>query len=335
MLKNKIINKMKKIKSFLKIRYFVALFALLIISARAIWPSFKYDETSFYLTLLASIVLLIPDIGEIISRIKRFKKGDLEIEIEGKINDLAGKTQQAEENEEIQVDFEAEYLPEDTKNRIAEYINNPRGGLVAIAVEIEARTNELAIRFQIGSQKKHLSPVKVIDELTGKGIIPKVLTVLIRDFWTIRNKAVHDSKFRLANEHLYRLLDLGVRILDLLYLTNPSVYDPAKIDKILEIYHAIKRFIAQITADGTTTNKNLNNLLQETKDVNVLFKDKKISKYVDLLYDNGLKLQSLEYSISNDSQKREEVLNERKVLFGWFPKQHDVVDEMFRPYLND
>ena len=333
----KIINMMKNFKSLFKMRYFVALFSLFIIIGRTIWPNFKYDGTSFNLTLLAAIVLLIPDIGGLLSRIKKFKKGDLEIELESQINDLAGKTEKAEEDEDIENNFEFEHLSEGVKNRIAEYTRDPKGGLVAVAVEIESRANELAKRFQISSRPRYLSPIKIVDELTNKGIIPKVLPALMRDFWAIRNKAVHDSEFRLTNEHLYRLLDLGIRILDLLYFTNPNVYDPAKIDKVLDVYHAIKRFIAQITVDGTTTNENLNKLLQETKNVNVIFKDNTISKYIDLLYKKGIDLQFIENETdrTRDKKKLEELLEKRSQLFSWFPRQHNFVDNMFKPYLNE
>ena len=326
---------MKAIKNLFQTRYFVALFAVLIISARAIWSSFKYDDTSFYLTLLASIVLLIPDIGNIASRITKFKKGDLEIELANQITALAGETKKAEEIEESGSKFEQEYLPEDTKNRIIEYSRDPKGGLIAVAVDIESRVTDLAKRYQISSSPRYLSPIKIIDTLTEKGIIPKVLQGLMRDFWTIRNKAVHDSKFKLGSEDLLRLLDLGVRILDLLYFTNPSIYDPSRTDRIWNIYHAIKRYIAQITAAGTATNESLNKLLQETKDVNVLFKDKEISKYIDLLYGKGVDLQSLEFSLNKDSEKRQEIADKRIELFSWFPRQYDIVDKMFKPYLSE
>jgi len=209
----------KKLRAIFKSRYFIAILAVLIIIVRAIWPEIKYDDTSFYLTLLVAVVLLIPDIGNLVSRVKKFKKGDLEIELESKIDELAGKTEKAEEDIEVSTEaYEFERIPNDLRNRIAEYTRDPRGGLIAVAVEIESKIDEIARRYKIEKRPKYISPIKNIDEFTKRGIVPKELSTLIRDFWTIRNRAVHSTEFKLTNEHLYRLLDLGIRILDLLSL---------------------------------------------------------------------------------------------------------------------
>lgn len=210
---------LKRIKSIFKARYFIATLAILIIVGRAIWPNIKFDDTSFHLILLIAVVLLIPDIGDLISRIKRFKKGDLEIELESKINELAGRTEKAEEDiKASKEDFEYERFSDNFVNRITEYTRDPRGGLIAIAVEIESKLDEIARHYQINKQTKYSSPIRIVDEFTKIGIVPKELPSLIRDFWTIRNKAVHSVEYKLTNEHLYRLLDLGIRILDLLSL---------------------------------------------------------------------------------------------------------------------
>ena len=207
------------LKTFFNVRLFIAAFAILVIIARIIWPEMRYDTTSFYLTILFAVILLIPDIGDLISRIKKIKKGDLEIELESKINDLAAKTEKAEEDIEVSGEaFAFERLPNDLRNRIAEYTQDPRGGLIAVAVEIESKIDEIARRYQIDKQTKYASPIRIIDEFTRRGIVPKELPSLIRDFWTIRNQAVHSTEFKLTNEHLYRLLDLGIRIIDLLSL---------------------------------------------------------------------------------------------------------------------
>ncbi|MBA7498163.1 hypothetical protein ES704_03437 [subsurface metagenome] len=209
---------MKWVKNVFKIPYLIAFFICLIIIARIIWPNINYDDTSFYLTLLAVIILVIPNIGELLSRIKRFKKGDFEIEIESKLNYLTEKTEKAEEDiEKLEIaKFEFKSKPYEARKRIMEYTKDPRGGLIAIAVEIESMISELLTYYKLSINVKYLSPIRAIDVLVKKRLVSSELQSLIRDFWVIRNQVVHHSEFLLTNKQLYRLLDLGIRILDLL-----------------------------------------------------------------------------------------------------------------------
>jgi len=76
------------LKAIVKARYIVAVLALALIACRVVWPNFKYDNTSFYLTLLAALVLLIPDIGDTIARIRRFQIGNVIAEFESRVADV-------------------------------------------------------------------------------------------------------------------------------------------------------------------------------------------------------------------------------------------------------
>lgn len=214
---------MKWVKNVFQIPYLTAIFICLIIIARIIWPNINYDDTSFYLTLLAVIIFVIPNIGELFSRIKRLKKGDFEIELESKLNNLTEKTEKAEEDiEKLEIEkFEFKSKPDEIRKRIMEYTKDPRGGLISIAIEIESMISELATYYQLFKNAKHVSPIRTIDVLTKRELVPNELQSLIRDFWIVRNQAVHRSEFQLTNQQLYRLLDLGIRILDLLSYRKP------------------------------------------------------------------------------------------------------------------
>lgn len=215
---------MKSGKNISKIPYLIAIFICLIIIARLVWPNINYDDISFYLTLLIVILLVFPNIGEILSRIRRFKKGDLEIEIESSLNNLTEKTEEAEEEiEKLEIpEYDFELKSEETKKRILEYAKDPRGGLIAIAVEIESMISKLVKYYKLSINAKHISPISAIDILVKKGFVPSTVNSLIRDFWVIRNQVVHHSEFQFTNQRLYRLLDLGIRILDLLSYRKPK-----------------------------------------------------------------------------------------------------------------
>ncbi|OGD17399.1 hypothetical protein A2V47_00310 [Candidatus Atribacteria bacterium RBG_19FT_COMBO_35_14] len=214
---------MKWVKNVFQIPYLIVIFICLIIIARIVWPNINYDDTSFYLTLLAVIIFVIPNIGELFSRIKRLKKGDFEIELESKLDSLTEKTEKAEEDiEKLEIEeFEFKSKPDEIRKRIIEYTKDPRGGLISIAIEINSMISKLATYYQLFKNVKHISPIRTIDVLTNRGLVPNELQSLIRDFWIVRNQAVHSSEFQLTNQQLYRLLDLGIRILDLLSYRKP------------------------------------------------------------------------------------------------------------------
>ena len=209
---------MKSGKNISKVPYLIAFFICLIIISRLVWPNINYDDISFYLTLLIVVLLVFPNIGEILSRIRKFKKGDLEVEIESSLNNLTEKTEKAEEEiEKSEIsEYEFESKSDEINKRILEYTKDPRGGLIAIAVEIESMIYELVKYYKLSINAKHMSPIRAIDILVKKGFVPSKLNSLIRDFWVIRNQVVHHSEFQFTNQRLYRLLDLGIRILDLL-----------------------------------------------------------------------------------------------------------------------
>jgi hypothetical protein len=44
----------------------------------------------------------------------------------------------------------------------------------------------------------------------------------MRDFWAVRNLAFHGKDMKLSEQDVYRLVDLGVRILDLLSIKKTN-----------------------------------------------------------------------------------------------------------------
>ena len=56
--------------------------------------------------------------------------------------------------------------------------------------------------------------------LAKNGIVVPELPILMRDFWDVRNRAFHSSDQQLTEKDVLRLVDLGVRILDLLAITR-------------------------------------------------------------------------------------------------------------------
>jgi hypothetical protein len=155
--------------------------------------------------------IVLPDIARLIARIRKLKLGDNEVELGEALDNLAERTEKAEE--EFSEPGSVAYVRSPAPN-IEKYLRDPRGGLIAVAVDIEERVQELLRMHNEDTGKRYLSPMH------SAGIVVRDLPTLMRDFWSVRNRAFHSSTVKLTQRDVYRLVDLGVRILELLSVTK-------------------------------------------------------------------------------------------------------------------
>jgi hypothetical protein len=207
----------------IKLQTWIALFCISVVVIRFFVPSLKYDADSRDLILIAIVCVLVPDVVSLIARVRKLKFGEHEVELSEALDDLASKTEAAEERidtESISSFIKVEVAPGD----IERYLRDPRGGLIAVAADIEARATEL-LRHTATSpaSKGYASPVRAVESLARQGVVSAELPALMRAFWSVRNQAIHSPDSSLSQHDIYRLVDLGVRILDLLSFTR----DPA------------------------------------------------------------------------------------------------------------
>lgn len=199
-------------------RAVAVLICMLIIIIRAVWPNLRFDDVSLWLFVTAVLVLLIPDIGNLINRIKKFKKGDLEIEFEQSVDQLAEETEELEEEVESESEEEGLYegLPEKMRTLLRNSAGNPRGALISLAVEIEAELRSLAEEYGSSSAYQASSPSKLVQDLVQNEILSPKVAHIFRDFWSIRNQAVHSRVFEVSEARLFQLVDLGLKLLKIL-----------------------------------------------------------------------------------------------------------------------
>jgi hypothetical protein len=206
----------------------VAGICILVIAGRIIWPDLKFDETAFYLFIFASIVVLIPDIGGIVARIKKVKKGDFEMEFDEKVSLLSEEIEKAESKDKDVTTLEDNDTPTDDSEleeriqRITEQASDPRGAPIVIAVEIEDAIQELAKSKGIANVHRYNSPVRIMDELIRRKLINASVLAPFRDFWTIRNQAAHSARFQMSKYQLYELVEIGIRVLKLIQRANQT-----------------------------------------------------------------------------------------------------------------
>lgn len=204
-----------------KARQWIPVICGVLIVLRAIFPSLRIDDITLWLLILGAVVALIPDIGELISRIRKVKKGDFEIEFDSLLENLKRQTEETESHIESG-EINAGHLPAEVQARINSSLIEPRAAIITVAAEIEERLQNLAQTHGYKSRGRYFSPRRTIEELVGSEKIDSHMKSLFEDFWALRNEAVHSHKFHLKKEQLFSLVDLGVRILKILYSSKAS-----------------------------------------------------------------------------------------------------------------
>ncbi len=194
----------------------IATICILIVFARFIFPALTFDQYSVYLVLIAMLCILIPDLAKLISRIRKIKIGDKEIDLGEQIDRIADKTEEIEVEMSAPGGSEFERDEQQPAPHIDRYVRDPRGGLIAVAADIEERVQKLVQAYNPTDSRRYISPIRGVEYLAREGYVSEELPILMRDFWTVRNRAVHSSTLLVTEQEIYRLVDLGIRILDLL-----------------------------------------------------------------------------------------------------------------------
>jgi hypothetical protein len=214
------------IRSIFSRRNFVPFICFLIVIIRAVW-NITFDYLSFWLLFIAILVILIPDIGSIIDRIRKVKIGDNEIEFDSRVAKLAIETEKVENEAQKLEKIRPSFSSDADKLSFISGITakDPRSGLISLSLEIESAIRKLAERNLAIDPSRRITLSTLVDNLTIKGILPKDFPSLFRDFWSIRNEAIHNIAFQPTDKSLYAILDLGVRILQILksYDVSPNL----------------------------------------------------------------------------------------------------------------
>lgn len=195
-----------------------------LIVIRMFFPALVFDQISLWLLIVAAVLVLVPNIADLVDRVRKIKKGDLEVEFDRKLDELKQQTEEAEDRIEASPNLDFVGIPEDVKGRILNALVEPRGALISLAVEIESRLKDLAEKHKI-TNRGYFVPRKAIQELASRSLISPAVEPIFNDFWAIRNNAVHARGFVPDQSRLFELADLGLRVLRFLYLVPRDGYD--------------------------------------------------------------------------------------------------------------
>ena len=212
---------------------FIIILCIGIVVARIIYPELNFDWISFSLILIAAVLTFSSDLKFYTERIKKLKVGDLEIELEERIKELAMKTDETleEKSENIQKPPSISGPPwmkdskEKLRDKISEMIDKPEAALVLIAIEIEKELRAIFEKANFGNTKIPMSPIRQINLLHEKGIVDIETKDIFQQFWQIRNKVVHGHSLNLFEKQRVEIIEIGLKVLKLLEMAKNDIGD--------------------------------------------------------------------------------------------------------------
>jgi uncharacterized protein YutE (UPF0331/DUF86 family) len=118
------------------------------------------------------------------------------------LRQMARQVREEEVNPEIKEEIEL----------IRESDSDPKGAFLELIIEIEKKLRFLASKRAGEDSYKYRSVRQIIDMLSSKGTIDTNLANLIREFWYLRNKAIH-GEIEITKGRLDEAIRIGEVIL--------------------------------------------------------------------------------------------------------------------------
>ncbi|WP_298419421.1 hypothetical protein [uncultured Kordia sp.] len=195
-------------------RYIIAIICLVVIVLRLIFPELNFDLISLSLLAIATLAILINKPEKIFEKTKKIKLGSFEWELQ----ELNKETERIEEKTTVEKN---EPLglggPTVTREKIEfELTTDFSTDILKLSIEIEKTLREIYESHFQTNEKRPLAVVRLIELLKSENVIDKETSSLLRKFWNLRNKAIHDHNFRIDKKDFMSFTDIGIRILKIL-----------------------------------------------------------------------------------------------------------------------
>ena len=119
-------------------------------------------------------------------------------------------------------------LPARLLEHVVKDAENPRAVLLLLASEIENRVVEISNKHgTVQSASKGVPIVGTVNILVQREVLQGKALHLLQDFWRVRNRVAHSVDASLTDTELYGLVEVGIRILRLLYQEDePYAVEP-------------------------------------------------------------------------------------------------------------
>ena len=152
-------------------KYFVAILCFALAGVRTLVPSITLDTNSLVLLLVGCLLLLIRNPEQMLSRVKKLKKGDFEVEFDTKLNQLNDATEKAERL--VETLNEGAGLPLHIRKRLLDASQDPRATLLILAIEIEQAIQALAEERRIPKGKRYYAPTRMLEVLESDDVLDR------------------------------------------------------------------------------------------------------------------------------------------------------------------
>lgn len=188
-------------------KYIIALICLSIVIARLIYPALNFDLISLALIAIATFALLLTNPEGLLDKAKRIKLGGFELELQ-ELNKEAKKIEEKIVHRKqaglsgpvVEKSDEKEYSIE----------------IIRLSSSIEKKLREIfESKFTVTSERP-FSILELIEQLRVANYIDSQTFYLIKSFWEMRNKVMHNHKYFINEKDFQTFSDIGERIIKIL-----------------------------------------------------------------------------------------------------------------------
>lgn len=203
-------NKLFPFRLYSLVRLLVAAVFIGLVIARMVYPDLRFDQLSFQLLVVAAIVVLLPDIKDVLSRVRKIKKGDWEIELDDAISQLKQKAEEVKKSLPSKKNAKNDLVVETFTDYISK-ADSARSALLLIASDIEKQLRKLAQKVKIEGATTHSARL-LVAELVYQNKVQPELVPLFEDFWSIRSRVMRHTEYELEYEALSDVLGAAIEI---------------------------------------------------------------------------------------------------------------------------
>jgi hypothetical protein len=208
-------------------RYLVAVWFLLLIAARVIWPSIKIDEITLFMSIIATFILFLPELAHLINIIKGVKYGDFEVIFNKNVEDLKKADKMVKSDSDVQPMLKKEKEP--NLKRELEDVEmmaklNIRSSIMMLSSKMEKRLFE---KIKIDDSKL-IAGIKSAISYMGYGatelkLWSRDVVMLFGLFWRTRNSIVHTITDKYETEKLEIIYNIGIDLYKIIWYATKDL----------------------------------------------------------------------------------------------------------------
>ena len=174
-------------------------------------PARRLNAYDFVLVLIALLILLYPDLGSEVKRLRKFKAGPVELELDPVVEHLQESIRNVERSLEGKNDYFGFPPITETSAEARRLLDKGelKAAFLVLVVEVEQRIRELADMNQLRTRL----PLRALaDMLVERGILPKGVVDIFNQVWSVRNQIVHGIEGELSDNRLRDLVQVAQRL---------------------------------------------------------------------------------------------------------------------------